>query len=285
MMTSPFSRSKFEHDGNHLYFLRETTLQTLEGDLPILIHGSRGTGKTTLLNALNWREQKNNHSLREALKTIDGRRDYIGIYLKVPELKIGVIRRWENTDTSPIYGYIFSYYLELVWLEELVRAIHEMSVSETLKITPEQEKDFVKNIVAARIIRTNTSFAPKTFLDICDLIQGTRRYIEDASIYGSTLQSTYEALGGLKQIGTTGSDFCLELTKCVGTNKDGKLLKFKICMDECESFSQKQILVVNTLIRLSKFPVLYVFSLYENPTIFLQRWSKILPTKRRMSGL
>jgi ABC-type lipoprotein export system ATPase subunit len=75
---SPFSKIKFEYYGNHLYFIKKDDLQVLEGDVPIIIYGPRGTGNTTLLNALNWKEHESNHSLVNTLETIGGRRDYLG---------------------------------------------------------------------------------------------------------------------------------------------------------------------------------------------------------------
>jgi hypothetical protein len=267
MMASPFSKSKFEHDGNHLYFLNRDILQMLEGDVPILIHGSRGTGKTTLLNSLNWKEQRKNKSLIEALIKIESRKDYIGIYVKVPELKIGAMKKWE-TEKPDIYKYIFSYYLELVWLEELVRSINSMAVNGEIAISALKEKTFVHAINNGNVISKLATNNPKTFLDLCDSFRCIRKYIEDASLYEEPINNVYSSIGRVEQIGSLGSNICEEITKLIGNNSEGCSYKFKVCMDECECLSETQILVVNTLVRLSRFPVLYVFSFVRKPQDF-----------------
>lgn len=267
MMTSPFSKSKFEHDGNHLYFLKRDILQMLDGDVPVLIHGSRGTGKTTLLNSLNWKEQRINKSLSDALVKIEGRKDYVGIYVKVPELKIGAMKRWEG-ENKALYGCVFSYYLELVWLEELIRSINEMAGKNEIDITPQKEKSFVSAILRKNIISQIVINHPRTFLDLCDYIRNTRKYIEDASLYEEALSDVYNSLGCVGQIGSLGSEICEELTYTIGKNAENVHYKFKICMDECECLSDTQIIVTNTLVRLSRFPVLYVFSFVRKPQDF-----------------
>lgn len=267
MMASPFSKSKFEHDGNHLYFIKKDILQMLESDVPILIHGSRGTGKTTLLNSLNWHEQRLNKSLRDALVKIAGQKDYIGIYVKVPELKIGAMRKWE-AENKTVYGCVFSYYLELVWLEELIRSINEMAVNKEIAIAPFNEKKIVSSMLSKNIISPIATNTPKTFLDLCDYIRSARRYIEDASLYEEPLNNVYSTLGCVGQVGSLGSEICEELTYAIGKNADDVNYKFKICMDECECLSDIQVIVTNTLVRLSRFPVLYVFSFVRKPEDF-----------------
>jgi hypothetical protein len=72
----------------------------------------------------------------------------------------------------------------------------------------------------------------------------------------------------VEQIGALGSIVCEHITKLIGNNPEGYSYKFKICMDECECLSETQIIVANTLVRLSKFPVLYVFSFVRKPQDF-----------------
>jgi ABC-type lipoprotein export system ATPase subunit len=60
----------------HLYFLPNDVFSRLEQPKPTYLIGSRGTGKTTLLTALSWKEQLNNPYLSEKLDNA-GKRGYI----------------------------------------------------------------------------------------------------------------------------------------------------------------------------------------------------------------
>ena len=63
---SPFTLHRFEHQQEQLisYLL---LVSLLEQPKSLFIIGSRGTGKTTLLQALNWREQLFNEALQRKL--------------------------------------------------------------------------------------------------------------------------------------------------------------------------------------------------------------------------
>jgi type IV secretory pathway ATPase VirB11/archaellum biosynthesis ATPase len=50
---SPFTASRFEYEGKHLYYLPRGLFGQVEQPKPVYVIGSRGTGKTTLLNALD----------------------------------------------------------------------------------------------------------------------------------------------------------------------------------------------------------------------------------------
>lgn len=261
---SLFSKIKFENDGKHLYFIKREDLQVLEGDTPLIIHGPRGTGKTTLLNSLNWKEHESNSNLKNALQKIGSRRDYIGVYLKVPELKVGGLKKWECGEKE-IYNQIFSYYIELVWLEELTIAIAEMAVEGRLAFTPSEEKDFIDRVVNGRVNLFSETVKIRTLYDFSDELRKIRRNIENASLFSEDIGLVYEPLSNFGQIGFLGKYVCKELATLIGGSPSGDPYKFKICMDECECLSSSQTKVVNTLVRLSTFPVFYVFSFVRLP--------------------
>lgn len=261
-LNSPFSKNKFEFDNKHLYYINKMMLQVLEGDTPILIHGSRGTGKTTLLNSLNWIEQRYNNHLMNTIAESGGKGDYIGIYLKVPELKTASFKKWE--DEKEVYGYVFSYYIELVWLEELLRAVSKMVVENIVNLPPKEEKRLIAQIVG----KYKTNFHTRnirTLSDLSEAIRFTRIDIEDASLYGQRIGEVYRELGDVGQVGSFSSFVCSGLSEALQIHNDDFRFKFKICMDECEAFSYNQILTINTLIRLSRFPIFYVTSYVRRP--------------------
>ncbi len=91
---SPFTKFRFEHERINLYHLDEDILKALEEEIPTFLVGTRGTGKTTLLNALSWRERLYNNNLKQALKKKIFDKNYIGIYLKLSESQTGLIHNW-----------------------------------------------------------------------------------------------------------------------------------------------------------------------------------------------
>lgn len=256
---SPFSKSRYEHDGRHMYYIQKKTLEILEGDVPIIISGSRGTGKTTLLKSINWREQKENNFLSQALKENNHRNDYIGLYIKLPELKINSFSFWEM-DQCQIYPLIFSLYLELVWMQEAINAVLILSQDATLKFSAHDEINCVKRIllVNKKIFGFEKENSTHTLFDLLENVVSVRKQIENACIYKQNIEDVYKMFGSIDQIGFISNTAALELVKLIN-NEDG-LKKFKICMDECECLSEKQLLVIKTMLRLTKFPVFYVFS-------------------------
>ena len=54
---NPFQYIRYEYEQRHIYFLPPKILTRIEQQKPIYILGTRGTGKTTLLKALEWKER------------------------------------------------------------------------------------------------------------------------------------------------------------------------------------------------------------------------------------
>lgn len=114
-MKSPFATARFEHEGTHLYYLPTDLLKPLEEERPVCLVGGRGTGKTTLLKALNWEERLTNSSLKEQLGSHPFENRYIGLYLKLPQLQLHAISNWLTVCDArrPLKGELIALYLDL----------------------------------------------------------------------------------------------------------------------------------------------------------------------------
>src|SRR5262249_34306339 len=97
---SPFTANRFEFEGKHLYYLAPDVMRALEEPTPAYLIGTRGTGKTTLLKALNWERRLHDEHLREQLGEDSFINRYIGIYIKLPEEHINLIDNWSK-DHEP----------------------------------------------------------------------------------------------------------------------------------------------------------------------------------------
>jgi len=272
---SIFSRSRFEYEGTHLYFLDKARLLQIEGNSPIILYGSRGTGKTTLLNALNWKEQVKNPSL---VKVLGGKRfvdKYIGIYVKLPKVNTEALSKWQNEDES-LYGQIFAYYLDLIWLEQLANALGELTSNNEINLSPTDERNLCNKIIKRFPELTQHSTTNPNligFYDLEDIFRMTRESIECSSAYGESVISAHQRLKVSGQIGDLGRSIS-KLFHSIWTKRNYGEYKIKVCFDECECLDTFQVKVLSTLIRLGEHPTFFIYSFISLPIDF---YSTLIP--------
>ena len=257
---TPFQPTRFEYLNRPVIWL-PPLVATLEGDTPVYLSGSRGTGKTTLLKALSYDMRLSNESLRSQLGPTgeDAFRDkYIGVYLRLPDYVTMTFRReaiGATSATPPDLAVAFSLLLELQCLQLLFSAFAKLREAGVLRLTFEDERFIVSDICAMweygsdaqsfRDLRSvflslhseiqRRSFAPGPDFDISGLPIGQ---------LGSTLQSIAESV--------------LRSPRFVAAAGDG--WRAKICFDEAECLLPWQQLVVNSIVRLTKAPVSFVIA-------------------------
>jgi len=266
---SVFSKSRFEFDGSHLYFLDKIRLSQLEGNSPVLLYGSRGTGKTTLLNTLNWREQEKNQYLITALGEKKYQNNYLGVYVKLSSMNVEALSKWKE-ESEQIYAQIFAYYLDLIWLEQLTSALGELSFNQEIEVSAADEREVCKKIVymfPALLVDSNNRGKTLGFSDLSYQIRYTRENIEGASLYGESakeVHSRYNIAGQVGELGRSASRILQEPWLKRGNSG----YKFKICFDECECLDDYQIKILSTIVRLSNHPAFFVYSFISLPENF-----------------
>lgn len=275
---SPFTLARFEYEQEHLYFLQKRLFARLELQKPVYLVGSRGTGKTTLLKALSWSERLNNKSLARQARRSDCR--YVGIYLKLPEIQLGLVSRWACGAGDDVHANVFAHYLDLVWLEELLRAISELAIAGRISVSANKERKCIEDIFSqCESLFTEADLRPQTLREFATVLRGRREDIEMCASTGSPPTLAVERLRLISYIGEFGRKTAEHLGRLCGTaasNEAEAHWIFKICMDEGECLSEFQQRVVNTMLRLSRAPLFFVVSFVSHP---------IDPTTTLVNGL
>jgi hypothetical protein len=236
-------------------------MATLEGDTPVYLSGSRGTGKTTLLKALSYDMRLANHSLRSQLD--DGKdafRDkYIGLYLRLPDYVTLTFSRQpaepDRANMPPLLAAAFSLLLELQCLQLLFSALAKLRDTGELRLPFEHEQEIVRDVCTIWPYAEGS----RSFRDLRALLLSLHMEIQTRSFatgpdfdvtglpisqFGSTLQIVTEAV--------------LRSERFMSTAGEG--WRAKVCFDEAECLLPWQQLVVNSIVRLTKAPVSFVIA-------------------------
>src|SRR3546814_18023900 len=103
MARNPFKPTRFEHEQNPLIWVSPHVAH-LEADKSVYVTGTRGSGKTSLLQAINWHERLNNSVLRKQIdEVIPG---YISVSFRLPDYFSVTLARFNwrflnSTETYP----------------------------------------------------------------------------------------------------------------------------------------------------------------------------------------
>ncbi len=270
-MKSPFQTARFEYEGEHLYFLPTNFMNVLELPKPVYLIGSRGTGKTTLLKALNWNERINNTSLQRQLGSDIFIKRYIGVYFKLPDHRFDALDAKLQQENKDLGNLIRSLYIDVLGLQLLVDAISELIINKIIMATPKDEQKCVTSILEdfeewfQPIIENIFSKKPATLKNLNNLFRSIQLTIERYAIYGGEASSVASDYTG--QIGEFGRCVAKRLGELCNIQIDEPMYKwfFKICMDEGECLSNNDRLVFNTMTRLSEWPLFHVVCFVERP--------------------
>ncbi len=261
----PFSQARQEHEARRSYFLPDT-FADVEINRPIYLIGSRGTGKTTFLKALTWSERLENASLQRELLTRDGQLfsgRYIGVYMKLPKSQMYVFDRWiEDSDRDvQLYSDFVGLHLSLSWSELMCEAVAELTERGMIEIAVDnehaavaevcheyQEPAFVENLNPARV-RT---------------LRAASRGFREAR---RTLERRAKAL---RPVAEVVEEFPVERLASVAQFVARRLVallpddprpwSFKVCVDEAESMTDRQIRAMNSIVRTSEWPLMPVIA-------------------------
>lgn len=268
MIDSPFSGDRFEHDRQHLYFLPGRIVTVLQDVKPAYLIGGRGTGKTTLLQALNWRERLTNRQLSDQFPDGPFEGLFIGVYLKLPEIQLKELHAWLEGDE--FYPRVFAIYLDLLWTQLVVDAIGELIASSGMVSVPTgAEHGCVEQIVEQHRSCLGPflpQHSPRTLRDLHRCLAQLQEQIDSARDHREDTLAVIDRLHlPREQVGSFGQKIATHLAGLCSDADSGRTWRFKICMDEAEELRPIQFKIVNTMVRMSKGPVSFVLALGVEP--------------------
>ncbi len=266
----PFSDWRREYEESHIYFLPKFIRRQLEAPNPSYILGSRGTGKTTLLRSLSWSERLTNHSLQAALGGEPFRDHLLGVYVKISECPLTLFDHWLEPVKDDIYGGLVGLYLDAVFLEPVLKGVEALRVENILNFSMEAERTATEALTelaktAFGSLAITDVESPSTLAEALRMITQLRHRLQRC---GQMEVDPSEVLGALT-IDRPGAltrgalDVLGQL--CSDGMEPRPAWRFYLCMDEAEALTHRQQLVVNTMVRLSKHPGMFVAAYMTPP--------------------
>jgi len=261
-MKSPFSIGRYEHDTRfrHAYFLPSKLYEPLAAGLPTYLIGGRGTGKTTLLKAFEWRERLYNPFLKEALGGNPFSDGIVGIYVKLSENHLASFQRWFDQMESDQSAAIFGLYFDLLWLEDFAIAIAELTKAQLLSLPVRSERMFVAALSDSYLGRHLRIQAKDSLLTFSRQVQDGRVALYQAALVRKPTETFFQEFPavGPGEIGRSVISFFAEHA-AAATFGSGPV-RIQILLDEADALTEAQHVIANTVIRLSKAPLSYIFS-------------------------
>ena len=137
-LKNPFEGQRWEQDAEHIIYLPRIFAE-LEKKQDLYINGSRGTGKTTFLKALNWKTRMENRSIDAQIKKEDlFKNKYIGIYINSLSFGDSIFERGDTEDYSLML--IYSLWVELNVLYNLINAIKGLYEKDYIDFSIKEEQ-------------------------------------------------------------------------------------------------------------------------------------------------
>ena len=267
---SPFrpNRYEMEEDRRHVYFLLPGDLEQLEQLKSSYIVGTRGTGKTTLLMSLSWKERLQSPSLQRALNGDQGFDRYLGVYLKLPEFQLQKLEDWLRAASDQLHATITALYLDLIWIEALTDAVAEMRSRQLMDFSIEEESKFVRWFAEWWEDRGGSPLLQKEGNSLLALKKGVfkARLALERAATAELDPTALVTMLPIDQIGALGRSAADRLRiLCEPPDSKRPQWHIRICMDEAEMLGHRQQLVLNTMVRLSGFPLFFVAAFAAMP--------------------
>lgn len=263
---NPFRPTRFEHHDHPLIWL-SPNVKLLEGLKSVYVAGTRGSGKTSLLKAVNWRERLYNPTVSDQLGTNPP--DYVAVYFRLPDFltsAIGLIdwgHCFPNSPKPDLVGYeIFSQLIEFVGAQLICEAISSLRAAQRFSYSTTDEDALVTTILE-RYPPLARAAAEETCEGLDGLSVVFRRLHQrlNVLITRGQVQDAF-AISLETQPGVFINDLASRLRDLACANEGSCSAGFhlKICIDDCETLQPNQQRFLNSLVRSTQNPLFWVVS-------------------------
>lgn len=264
--SNPFRPTRFEHHDHPLIWL-SPNVQLLEGLKSVYVAGTRGSGKTSLLKAVNWRERLYNPTVRDQLGSNPP--DYVAVYFRLPDFltsAIGLIN-WQqcfpDSPTPELVGYeIFAQLIEFVGAQLICEAISSLRAAQRFSYSTQEEDALVETILARyptlkRVIGDEGCEGLDGLSVVFRRLHQRLNVLITRGQIHEALDVALEAQPGvfINELASRLRDLAC---KEVGACSTG--FHIKICIDDCETLQPAQQRFLNSLVRSTQHPLFWVVS-------------------------
>jgi hypothetical protein len=248
-LTNPFRQFRAEQFEENLWtYYVSDPFDNLLGSKPLVVEGSRGSGKTMFFRCNSWREMR--HSLSPASDSLSSLIDperFIGLYYRVDTPFVSALAGSDLPQQT--WSGVFATYLSTSLLVELCDFLAECERS-TL-VSESQLTPFLQRV--AGILQAPS--APKGIAELRSLLALTLDNVERLANNPSQPNSV---------CGTIPGRLVSEAISALRATNRFEKSRFQIFIDECESLLDYQQRQINSLIKHSTARLVYNIGLRPN---------------------
>lgn len=259
----PFQHIRYEYEQRHIYFLPKKIMAQIEAPKPAYLLGTRGTGKTTLLKALEWEERLNNRSLHRQLGNEPFKNRFVGCYLKLPLYMLVKLEERLPKLYPSASDVLLGLYLDLIILQPICTALAGLAAEGVLSFSPEAEAVCCKRLLSRfSFLSQPTASGKATLKSLVQRLHAAQRELEGAVLYDREISTSI--LEAVANVGELGRELGQDLGNLCNEDNPLEPWYFKACLDEAESLGAFGRKVLNTIVRMSKAP-LYIVAAFVGP--------------------
>lgn len=209
--------------------------------MPMLILGSKGSGKTHLMRYFSYQLQKIRHKNNN--KNILLKDKYIGIFMRCSGLNSEKFKG--KGQTQDVWDVVFSYYIEL-WLGQLT-----LSILADLNINEDKQKDICKKILL--LFEIDVDRVISSFEELAIFLFDLQRNLD----FEINNCATSRSLSNLKILLSSGK-LTYGIPKIIKNNlHEFSEVTFLYLIDELENITESQQLLINSLYREKELPTTF----------------------------
>ncbi|HEX8224631.1 MAG TPA: hypothetical protein VF605_12510 [Allosphingosinicella sp.] len=242
-------------------------MKKLEGLKSVYIAGTRGSGKTSLLMAVNWKERLYNPTVRDQVGY--DQPPFIAVYFRLPDYlssAIGLID-WAHTfpesQTSSFIGYeVFSQLMESVAAQLICEAFSSLRAAGTFRYTPEQEDEAVAGMLSEYplLLSLSQGKPPRDLADLAYIFKRVHQRINSLLTRGLVRDALVLSLEAQPGVFINDLVSRIRALACAEEGVCSPDFHVKICIDDCETLQPLQQRFLNSLVRSSRHPLFWVVS-------------------------